>query len=105
MGETMAMLQAPKIGPLRHATSLGLSIGGAESNLAIGLARLGHRVSWLGRVGADEFGVLICRTLAAEGIDCRAVVDPGAPTGLMIKARRTDAVTHVTYYRSGSAGS
>jgi 2-dehydro-3-deoxygluconokinase len=105
MGETMALLQTPRIGLLRHAASLDLTIGGAESNLAIGLSRLGHRVSWIGRVGADEFGALICRTLAAEGIDCRAVVDPGAPTGLMVKARRTEAVTKVSYYRAGSAGS
>lgn len=105
MGETMAMLSSPRIGLLRHAASLDLSSGGAESNLAIGLARLGHRVSWIGRVGADEFGALICRTLGAEGIDCRAIVDPGAPTGLMIKARRTEAVTRVSYYRAGSAGS
>ncbi|GIH21397.1 sugar kinase [Rugosimonospora africana] len=105
MGETMAMLSTPRIGLLRHAASLDLSSGGAESNLAIGLARLGHRVSWVGRVGADEFGALICRTLAAEGIDCRSIVDPAAPTGLMIKARRTEAVTRVSYYRSGSAGS
>jgi 2-dehydro-3-deoxygluconokinase len=105
MGETMALLYTPRIGLLRHASSLELSTGGAESNLAIGLSRLGHRVSWIGRVGDDEFGTLIRRTLAAEGIDCRAIVDPGAPTGLMIKARRSEAVTQVSYYRSGSAGS
>jgi 2-dehydro-3-deoxygluconokinase len=105
MGETMALLQTPRIGLLRHAASLDLTIGGAESNLAIGLSRLGHRVAWTGRIGADEFGALIGRTLAAEGIETRAVVDPGAPTGLMIKARRTEAVTQVSYYRKGSAGS
>ncbi|GAA5188742.1 sugar kinase [Rugosimonospora acidiphila] len=105
LGETMAMLRAPGIGLLRHAASLDVSTGGAETNLAIGLSRLGHRVAWIGRVGADEFGALICRTLAAEGVDCRAVEDPGAPTGLMIKSRRTEAVTRVNYYRRGSAGS
>ncbi|HEY2671514.1 MAG TPA: sugar kinase [Rugosimonospora sp.] len=105
MGETMGMLSTPRIGLLRHAASLDLSTGGAESNLAIGLSRLGHRVAWIGRVGADEFGALIRRTLRAEGIDSRAIVDPAAPTGLMVKARRTEAVTQVSYYRSGSAGS
>jgi 2-dehydro-3-deoxygluconokinase len=105
MGETMALMSTPRVGLLRHAASLDLSTGGAESNLAIGLSRLGHRVCWIGRVGADEFGALIRRTLAAEGIDGRILVDPAAPTGLMIKARRTTAVTQVTYYRGGSAGS
>jgi 2-dehydro-3-deoxygluconokinase len=105
LGETMALLSAPGIGLLRHATSLDLSCGGAESNLAIGVARLGHRAAWIGRIGADEFGALVRRTIAAEGVDCRAVVDPAAPTGLMVKSRRTHAVTQVDYYRSGSAGS
>jgi 2-dehydro-3-deoxygluconokinase len=105
LGETMALLSAPGIGLLRHATSLDLSCGGAESNLAIGVARLGHRAAWIGRIGADEFGALVRRTIAAEGVDCRAVVDPTAPTGLMVKSRRTQAVTQVNYYRSGSAGS
>ena len=105
LGETMALLAAPGVGLLRHATSLDLSVGGAESNLAIGLSRLGHRVAWIGRVGADEFGALVRRTLAAEGVDGRVVVDAAAPTGLMVKARRTPDVTQVNYYRAGSAGS
>ncbi len=91
LGETMALLCSPRVGPLRHAYSLDLSCGGAESNMAIGLSRLGHRVAWVGRVGDDEFGALVRRTLAAEGIDTRAVVvDPAAATGLMVKSRRTN---------------
>ncbi len=105
LGETMALLAAPGIGLLRHAASLDLSVGGAESNLAVGLSRLGHPVAWIGRVGADEFGALVRRTLAAEGVDGRVVVDDVAPTGLMVKSRRTRDVTQVSYYRSGSAGS
>lgn len=34
-GETMALAVPPSPGRLRHATSLSLSIGGAESNVAI----------------------------------------------------------------------
>jgi 2-dehydro-3-deoxygluconokinase len=105
LGETMALLSTPGIGLLRHANRLDLSCGGAESNLAIGVARLGHRAAWIGRIGADEFGALVRRSIAAEGVDCRATVDPDAPTGLMVKSRRTQTVTQVTYYRSGSAGS
>jgi 2-dehydro-3-deoxygluconokinase len=106
LGETMALLCNPRVGPLRHAYSLELSCGGAESNMAIGLSRLGHRAGWIGRVGDDEFGLLVRRTLVAEGVDTRAVVvDPVAATGLMIKSRRTEALTRVSYYRSGSAGS
>ncbi len=105
LGETMALLGAPEIGLLRHAHTMRLSVGGAESNLAIGLARLGRRATWIGRVGDDEFGALVRRTLAAEGVDGRVRVDPGAPTGLMVKYRRTGTSTQVMYYRKGSAGS
>jgi sugar/nucleoside kinase (ribokinase family) len=66
-GETMAALRSEQ--PLRLGGSLRLSVAGAESNVAIGLARLGHPVRWAGRVGADELGALIVRTLRAEGVD------------------------------------
>ena len=105
LGETMGLLATPEIGLLRHSPMLRLSVGGAESNLAIGLARLGKRATWIGRVGDDEFGALVRRTLAAEGVDGRVRVDPGAPTGLMVKYRRTGTTTQVLYYRKGSAGS
>ncbi|KAB8193543.1 sugar kinase [Nonomuraea phyllanthi] len=104
-GETMALFAARRTGPLRFARDFDLGLGGAESNVAIGVARLGHRVVWVGRVGADEFGDLIRATLAGEGVDARAIPDPDAPTGLMIKGRRTADLIDVRYYRKGSAGS
>lgn len=105
LGETMALVRAKEVGSLRHASDLALGIGGAESNVAIGLQRLGIEASWLGRVGDDPLGERVARELRAEGVDVRAVIDPGAATGLMIKERPTAASTAVHYYRAGSAGS
>jgi 2-dehydro-3-deoxygluconokinase len=104
-GETMAAMRAA--GPLRLGGPLHLSVAGAESNVAIGLARLGHRVSWAGRVGADELGALVLRTLRAESVDVgHAVTDSsGRPTGLLIFEPRLGDLTRVSYYRVGSAGS
>lgn len=104
-GETMAALRAH--GALRMGGSLGLSVAGAESNVAIGLARLGHRVRWAGRVGADELGALVLRTLRAEGIDLShaATDDTGRPTGVLLTEPRLGTLTRVSYYRTGSAGS
>ncbi len=104
-GETMAAMRAT--GPLRLGGPLHLSVAGAESNVAIGLARLGHRVSWAGRVGADELGALVLRTLRAESVDVsHAVTDAsGRPTGLLIFEPRLGDLTRVSYYRTGSAGS
>ncbi|MFB4277127.1 sugar kinase [Nonomuraea sp. MTCD27] len=104
-GETMALFAARRTGPLRFARDFDLGLGGAESNVAIGVSRLGHRAAWVGRVGADEFGDLIRATLAGEGVDVHAIPDPGAPTGLMIKGRRTADLIDVRYYRKDSAGS
>ncbi len=106
IGETMASLLAPGVGPLRHQPHLHLHVGGAESNVAISVVRLGGQATWVGRVGDDELGDLVLAQLRGEGVDVQhAVRDDGAPTGLMIKSRRTSTVGRVTYYRRGSAGS
>ncbi|OYC96067.1 sugar kinase [Microbacterium sp. Yaish 1] len=105
LGETMALIRASEIGSLRHIGSLALGIGGAESNVAVALRRLGVPVAWFGRVGDDPFGERVVRELRGEGIDVGVVVDPDAPTGLMVKERPAAAATAVHYYRTGSAGS
>jgi 2-dehydro-3-deoxygluconokinase len=105
LGETMALARTDSVGPLAHAPELKLGVGGAESNVAIGLSRLGRKVAWIGRVGDDSLGQLVARELRAEAIGVFAVVDSEAPTGLMIKERRTPNSQQVWYYRAGSAGS
>ncbi|MEV7132273.1 sugar kinase [Arthrobacter sp. NPDC093128] len=104
-GETMALMRADQVGPLAHASTMSLGIGGSESNVAIGLQRLGVQAVWCGRVGADSLGQLVEREIRAEGVDVRIAVDLTAPTGLMIKERRTPGTQRVSYYRAGSAGS
>lgn len=105
LGETMALLTAAHPGPLAHVASMGLGIGGSESNVAIGVQRLGGNAVWCGRVGRDSLGHLITREIRAEGVTVRVTEDPDAPTGLMLKERRTMATQKVSYYRAGSAGS
>ncbi|MFF2845980.1 sugar kinase [Streptomyces sp. NPDC058001] len=103
-GETMVALRGT--GPLKLGGSLNVSVAGAESNVAIGLARLGHPVRWAGAVGDDEAGELVLRTLRAEGVDLSgATRDRDAPTGLLLFEPRLPDLTRVHYYRSGSAGS
>ncbi|MER6362710.1 sugar kinase [Kitasatospora sp. NPDC001527] len=105
VGETMAALRAD--GPIRLGGTMRLSVAGAESNVAIGLARLGHPVGWVGRVGDDEFGALVLRTLRAEQVNVGfARVDrDGRPTGLLASETGARDLVKVGYYRSGSAGS
>lgn len=57
--------------------------GGKGANQAVAAARLGARVTFVGRIGADDRGRALLRRLAAEGIDVRHVVrDPRSHTGL-----------------------
>ncbi|GHJ37920.1 sugar kinase [Streptomyces sp. TS71-3] len=103
-GETMVALRGS--GPLKLGGSMEVSIAGAESNVAIGLSRLGHPVRWVGTVGDDEAGELVLRTLRAEGVDVTGVQhDASAPTGLILFEPRLPDVTRVHYYRAASAGS
>ena len=105
MGETMALLDAPASGRLGSGSTLPLGLGGAESNVAIGLARLGVACTWVSRVGDDALGSFLTREIRAEGVRVVAHRDPGAPTGLMIKEYRGARPWRVRYYRSGSAAS
>jgi 2-dehydro-3-deoxygluconokinase len=103
MGETMALVDAPSSG--RLGTSLPVGMGGAESNVAIGLARLGVDCTWVSRVGDDALGTFLVREIRAEGVRVLATRDPDAPTGLMLKEHRDGRPWRVRYYRSGSAAS
>ena len=104
VGESMGLIQPNTVGSFALLDALQLSFGGAESNVAIGLARLGIAVSWMGRVGDDSIGRRIVRELRAEGIDVHAPVDPSARTAVMLK-ERSGLATEVWYYRNDSAGS
>jgi 2-dehydro-3-deoxygluconokinase len=105
LGETMGLLRSPSLGSLEHAPRLDVHVGGAESNVAIGVARLGRPAIWMGRVGDDGMGRRVLRELRGEGVDVRAVVDASHRTGLMLKETPTAGATRVVYYRAGSAGS
>ncbi len=104
-GETMVLVVPSSPGRLRHATDVTLSIGGAESNVAIGLSRLGIPASWVSLLGDDEPGELVLHRVRAEGVDTSAVRRvPDRPTGLYLREEVAGAL-RVYYYRRGSAAS
>lgn len=105
IGETMALLGTPDHCLLRPGAGPTLTVGGAESNVAIAAARVGAATTWIGRLGDDDLGSLVERELRGQGVDVAARRDPTAPTGLMVKEHRRGKPTRVRYYRRGSAGS
>jgi 2-dehydro-3-deoxygluconokinase len=103
-GEVMAVLRARQ--PLRLGGQVNLSVAGSEGNVAIGMARLGVPVRFAGRVGADELGTLVLRTLRAEAVDVSSChTDPDAPTGLFLLEPGPGGRSRAIYHRRGSAGS
>lgn len=91
---------------LRSGGNLAMHLAGAESNVAIGLSRLGHTTRWAGRLGADEVGEFVLGRLRQERVraDCTQR-DETRPTGLMLLEQRTVDISRAHYYRAGSAGS
>lgn len=106
MGESMVLLQPPQDGALAYAPLLQRSVGGAESNVALALSRLGKKTRWVSRLGNDPFGDIILHTLSGEGVDTSFVErDASAPTALYFRELKGYGEPTVYYYRRGSAAS
>jgi fructokinase len=54
---------------LQQALLFEKAAGGAPANVAVGLSRLGTRVSFVGEVGDDPFGRFLVRELRGSGVD------------------------------------
>ena len=104
LGETMGLVVQDGCGHVHNGEPMTLRMGGSESNVAIGVRRLGVPAAWVGRLGADPPGALIRRELRAERVEVIAVEDP-APTGMMLRWRPAVGRGRVSYYRRDSAGS
>lgn len=105
VGETMAMVTPAQPEPLETAQSFAICAGGAESNVAMYLAGLGHRVAWVSRLGDDPLGKRVLRDISDCGVDTSFVqIDDSALTGAYFKDPSPDG-TRVFYYRRGSAAS
>jgi 2-dehydro-3-deoxygluconokinase len=104
LGEAMVSIRSKAA--MRLGGDAHLSVAGSESNVAIGLARLGHHAAWIGAVGNDEPGRLIQRTLRAEGVDTRYLrFSDESFTGFIAFDQPAHDITRVSYHRRGSAGS
>ena len=106
-GEAMLLLVADRPGPLENAEAFHKRTAGAETNVAIGLSRLGLKVGWASRLGTDSMGRYLIAAMKAEGIDCSHVIcDAAQRTGFQFKGRVTDGSDPpVEYHRKGSAAS
>jgi len=104
-GETMALVRTDLPGRVEYGTRCTIGLGGADSNVAIGLSRLGHRVRWISALGKDDLGNMIYQKILEQGVDVAASFSTNRPTGLMLKSPSGSSERFVSFYRSGSAAS
>jgi sugar/nucleoside kinase (ribokinase family) len=107
LGEAMLMFVAEEPGPLERVQHFSKRTAGAETNVAIGLARLGLKVGWQSRLGTDSMARYLLAAIGGEGVNCsRVICDAGQRTGFMFKGRVDDASDPpIEYHRQGSAAS
>lgn len=105
LGETMVMLTPQEAASLAEpGTALTMQVGGAESNVAMGLSQLGCPAAWWSRLGADPLGSLIRTAVEKHGVEVHAPADPERRTGIYFKDIGPEG-TEVIYFRDGSAAS
>ena len=107
LGEAMLLFVAEETGPLEQVQRFSKRTAGAETNVAIGLARLDLKVGWQSRLGDDSMARYLLAAIGGEGVDCsRVVCDATQRTGFMFKGRVSDGSDPpIEYHRKGSAAS
>jgi 2-dehydro-3-deoxygluconokinase len=74
LGETMIRLTPPELRRIEQTEMFHAEVGGSESNVAVGLARLGLRSCWVSRLTDNSLGRMITGMLTRYGVDTSHVV-------------------------------
>jgi ribokinase len=78
----MKMPRLPRVGETVTDATFVQAFGGKGANQAVGAARAGGEVSFVGSVGDDAYGAQVRGNLEADGIDTRFVfTEPGIASG------------------------
>ncbi|OZG68115.1 2-dehydro-3-deoxygluconokinase [Bifidobacterium eulemuris] len=105
IGEPMVNLIADSDETYMEARTLPRQMAGAEFNVAIGVNRQGHSISYVTQLGDDWQGDLIIDYMNESGIDTTNIRRvSGAATGFQLKLP-SETDTKVIYFRAGSAAS
>jgi fructokinase len=77
--------------------------GGGPYNVAIGLARLGHRATLMARLADTAFGRILRDHAQAEGIDLHSAPDAAEPATLSVVSLDAEARASYDFYLNGTA--
>ncbi len=107
IGEALIRLSVPPGDLLIDTPTLDVHIAGAESNVAVAAARLGHSVRWLSRLTDNIWGRRIVQDVSSAGVDCSAVVwTPDDRIGTFyLEAAGPPRASSIFYDRAFSAAS
>ena len=106
IGEALVEIMRPMAGVSldQPGLFLGPYASGAPAIFAVAAARLGVRVGFIGRVGEDAFGRLLCRRLESEGINLDYLqVSPDDATSAAFVAYSPDGKREFVFYLKQAA--
>ncbi|MFT3754711.1 MAG: sugar kinase [Pseudoxanthomonas sp.] len=103
-GELLLRLSAPGRQLLMQSPQLDVCVGGAEANVAVSLARLGHDAAVVGAVADNALGEAALGELRRHGVDIRHVQKIDGRMGLyFLTPGAAQRPSEVLYDRAGSA--
>ena len=103
-GELLLRLTAPGRELLFQSPRLDLHFGGAEANVAVGLANLGHPVGMISRVPDNAIGRAALAWLRANGVDVDGISAAPGRMGLYFLSQGAGLrASQITYDREGSS--
>lgn len=105
LGETMVRFTPPGLQRFGQSSMTEMHVGGSESNTAVGLARLGHKVAWVSRLTRNPIGQWIANTIAGQGVDTSHLVwtDQDRVGTYFLEQGQPPRTSQVYYDRAGSA--
>ena len=104
MGEIMLRLSPPGYQRFAQASEFEINYGGAEANVAVSLAQLGHDVTYISKIPSNAIGEAAIATLKKSGVDCRYIARGGKRLGVyFLENGASVRPSNVVYARADSS--
>ena len=105
LGETMLRLSPVTVSTLEEAQQFQVDVAGAESNVAVSLARMGMTVGWVSKLIDNSIGRLIAKRIQWHGVDVSRIVwsESGRNSLYYLEPGVEPRPTRLIYDRTNSA--
>ncbi len=91
--------------PLEESAHFNKYLGGSPANIAVGMARQGKKIGFVGKVSDDSFGDFVVHYFEKEGIDVSHLsrAAGGEKLGLTFTEIKSPSESSILMYRNGAA--